>query len=148
MKKRVFSGLMSLIGPISPIGLIGPIGLIVLIGLMGCSEKPSPEAAAMDAAQQYYESMVEGDYDAYLAGRADMEQMPASYREQLATSYKQFMTQHTEVHGAIASVKASRAINDNSLQLMQVFLLVSYADSTQEEIVVPMVEREGEWKMK
>ena len=51
-------------------------------------------------------------------------------------------------NGSIASVKASRAINDNSLQLMQVFLLVSYADSTQEEIVVPMVEREGEWKMK
>jgi len=31
---------------------------------------------------------------------------------------------------------------------MQVFLMLNYADSLHEEIVVPMVMRNGEWKMK
>jgi hypothetical protein len=48
----------------------------------------------------------------------------------------------------VTSFTASRATMDSTLQLMQVFLLVNYADSMQEEIVVPMVERNGKWKMK
>jgi hypothetical protein len=31
---------------------------------------------------------------------------------------------------------------------MQVFLLLSYGDSTREEIVVPMVTQRGAWMMK
>ena len=37
---------------------------------------------------------------------------------------------------------------DSTQQYVQVFLNLNYADSTQEEIVVAMVERAGEWKMK
>ena len=133
MKKRFFIGLMGLLG---------------LISLMACGEEPTPEDAAMASAQQSYESLLEGDYELFLAGRADAEQMPASYRQQLITTYKQFIVQHKEEHGDIASITASRAQMDSTLQLMQVFLMVCYADSTLEEVLVPMVERNGEWKMK
>ena len=133
MKKRFFIGLMGLLG---------------LISLMACGDEPTPEAAAMASAQQSYERLLEGDYESFLAGRADAEQMPASYRQQLITTYKQFIVQHKEEHGDIASITASRAQMDSTLQLMQVFLMVCYADSTLEEVLVPMVERNGEWKMK
>ena len=103
----------------------------------------------MKAAESYYASLLDGDYEAFLAQRADVESMPASFREQLLVAYKQFVRQQQDAHeGGIASFTASRAQMDSTLQLMQVFLLVNYADSTQEEIVVPMVERDGKWMMK
>ena len=46
------------------------------------------------------------------------------------------------------AVSAPRAQMDSTLQQMQVFLILQYADSTQEEIVVPMVEHNGRWQMK
>jgi len=121
---------------------------LLTVLLMACADKPTPEAAAMDSAQQSYESLLKGDYESFLAGRADVEQMPESYRQQLMTTYKQFITQQQEAHGGIASITASRAEMDSTLQLMQVFLMVCYSDSTLEEVLVPMVERNGEWKMK
>ena len=120
----------------------------MVIGLVACGGAESPEEAAMKAAEEYYNGLKDGDYEAFLAGRADMEGMPASFNEQLLVAYKQFVRQQEEAHVGIASFTASRAQMDSALQMMQVFLMVNYADSTQEEIVVPMVERQGEWKMK
>ena len=122
--------------------------LLMAIGLVSCGGAESPEEAAMKAAEEYYNGLKDGDYEAFLAGRADMEGMPASFNEQLLVAYKQFVRQQKEAHVGIASFTASRAQMDSALQMMQVFLMVNYADSTQEEIVVPMVERQGEWKMK
>ncbi len=122
--------------------------LLMVIGLVACGGAESPEEAAMKAAEEYYNGLKDGNYEAFLAGRADMESMPASFNEQLLVAYKQFVRQQEEAHVGIASFTASRAQMDSALQMMQVFLMVNYADSTQEEIVVPMVERQGEWKMK
>ena len=122
--------------------------LLMAIGLVACGGAESPEEAAMKAAEEYYNGLKDGDYEAFLAGRADMEGMPASFNEQLLVAYKQFVRQQEEAHVGVASFTASRAQMDSALQMMQVFLMVNYADSTQEEIVVPMVERQGEWKMK
>ena len=122
--------------------------LLMAIGLVACGGAESPEEAAMKAAEEYYNGLKDGDYEAFLAGRADMEGMPASFNEQLLVAYKQFVRQQEEAHVGIASFTASRAQMDSALQMIQVFLMVNYADSTQEEIVVPMVERQGEWKMK
>lgn len=121
---------------------------LIAAGLVACSGKQSPEEAAMKAAEEYYSSLKDGDFETFLAGRADMEGVPSSFSEQLLVVYKQFVRQQEESHGGINSFVASRAQMDSTLQLMQVFLMVNYVDSTQEEIVVPMVERQGEWKMK
>ena len=102
----------------------------------------------MKAAVDCYEALLDGDYVTFLEGRAGMDSIPDSFREQLLVSYKQFMHLQQEAHQGIKSIEPMRALPDSSLNLIQVFLLVSYADSTHEEIVVPMVEHDGEWKMK
>ena len=56
--------------------------------------------------------------------------------------------QQKKAHKGICSVTAGRAVADTVDHIIQVFLMINYADSVQEEIVVPMVERGGEWKMK
>lgn len=126
------------------------MGLMSLMGLMGftsCGEA-SREDKAKEAAQEYYQALLEGDYQAFLNGRAHMDSIPDSFREQLLTAFKQFMRQQEEAHQGVVSFVPTRAEDDSLLQVMQVFMMVNYGDSTREEIVVPMVEHQGKWMMK
>ena len=129
------------------IGLMGLMGLIGLMGLMGCREA-SREDKAKEAAQEYYQALLEGDYQAFLDGRAHMDSTPDSFREQLLVAFKQFMHQQKEAHQGVVSFVPTRVEEDSLLQVMQLFMMVNYADSTHEEIVVPMVEYQGKWMMK
>ena len=110
--------------------------------------KESAEQKASDAAESFYRNLYNGDYEAFLNGKVNAENMPESYRKALITSYKQHVATVKEQHRGVKDVEATRAKMDTTLQLMQVFLLLQYGDSLQEEIVVPMVEQEGEWKLK
>ena len=121
---------------------------LIIALLAACSSDKSPEALAMKAAQQSYSALVKGDYEKFLEARVGMESIPDSYREELLTSYKQFMSQQNHEHGGIDEVLALRAHPDSVLHIMQVYLSLHFNDSTIEEIVVPMVEHNGQWKMK
>ena len=121
--------------------------LAVLVFLVGCG-KASPEELASLAAEGYYHHLTAGEYEQFLQGKAGADSLPEDYREQLLTGYKQFMAQQQKSHQGIRSVQTTNARMDSTLQLMQVFLLLEYGDSTQEEIVVPMVEHDGRWRMK
>ena len=126
---------------------LATIVTIVSICLTGCS-KPSAEQQAMNTVLQSYEALLAGDYATFLNGRAYMDSIPESFREQLLVGCKQFIRQQQEAHEGIVGFEASRCQMDTLQNLMQVFLLVHFADSTTEEITVPMVEYQGEWKMK
>ena len=122
--------------------------LAVVLGLCGCTEK-TPEQQAIDTVLESFEGLIEGDYEAFLNGRSGMDDIPDSYREQLLVAYKQFIHQQRKAHGDISSIVALRTQTDPVARQMLVFLMVNYADSTNEEIVVPMVEdADGLWKMK
>ena len=117
------------------------------MGLIGCSEK-SKEEQAMEAAQEYYDALLQGDYETFLNGRIHMDSIPESFREQLLVGFKQFVRQQQEAHQGIENFQPTRVVEDSLLQMMQVFMMVNYSDSTHEEIVVPMIEQDGKWKMK
>ena len=127
-------------------GLMGLMGLMEM-GLMGCA-KATPEELASLAAEGYYRHLVAGEYELFLQGKAGADSLPEDYREQLLAGYKQFMAQQQAAHQGIRGIQTTNAHPDSTLQLMQVFLLLEYGDSTQEEIVVPMVEHDGRWRMK
>ena len=89
-----------------------------------------------------------GDYDRFLEGRQGMDGIPESFREQLLTTYRQFMAQQKQFRGGVVGVEASRAVPDSTLDLMEVFLLLNYKDASTEEIVVPMVQEGDQWLMR
>lgn len=133
--------------------LLVMVALCCGLMMQACTDdKRTPEEKALDEAKECavnsYQELIEGDYEAFLNQRADFETMTDDYREQLTTAYKQFMHEQQKEHGGIQSVKVTNARIDSSLNKIMVFLMLNYADSLQEEIVIPMVEHNGSWKLK
>ena len=126
------------------------IGLMGLIGLMGCSEELTPEQQAAEAAQSYYQRLLDGYPDGFLVGKANYDQYPSDYRQQLVKANEQFVKDMKQKHNGLRAVAVSLNVGrtDTTLHVVYSFLLLSYGDSTQEEVIVPMVQVDGEWKMK
>ena len=124
------------------------LALLLLALLVACSKELTPTEQAMEAVKENYTNLFDGRYEAFLKGRVGIDSIPDSYRGELLTSYKQFVIQQKQAHGGINSFVVTNAKADSTLNIMQVFLTINYADSMKEEIVVPMVEHNGEWKMK
>ena len=124
-----------------------PAFILALLLSMACAN-PSPEEMASIAAKGYYNHLVNGEYEAFLEGKEGADSLSDDYREQLLTSYRQFMAQQNRDHHGILDIRISNAVTDTVLQYTNVFLVLCFGDSVNEEIVVPMVERNGSWRMK
>ena len=119
-----------------------------LVCLVGCSAELTAEQQASQAAKMYYDHLVAGRYEQFLEGRVGTDSLPADYREQLLAACEQFMAQQAKAHQGISNVRISNARKDTLTDYVSVFLLLCYADSAEEEIVVPMVEHNGQWCMR
>ena len=121
--------------------------LVFLVQWAACSS-PTKEELASLAAKGYYQHLIEGDYEHFLEGRVMADSLPDDYRSQLIDGYSQFLAQQVKARGGINEVRISRAFTDSTQQYTSVLLMLCYADSTTEEVVVPMVEHNGRWMMK
>ena len=123
--------------------------LISLLLLVSCSSnEQTPEEQAGIAAKGYYDRLQAGDYEGFLKGKTGMDSLSSDYRIQMLAVFKQYKQELESIHGGVADVTVSNVRNDSLLQMMQVFLLLQFRDSTKEEIIVPMVQKNGEWKMR
>lgn len=115
----------------------------------GCSkDEPTKPLDAAETALQSYEALYDGNCEEFLKARANYDEMPENYREALLTCYQQHVAEVNQQHGGVTKVEATRTQNDTVNNVVQVFMMVSYNDSTQEEIVVPVVKVKDEWKLK
>ena len=121
--------------------------VFALLVVASCSD-PTPEDLASLAAKGYYDHLIHGEYEEFLEGKAGVEGLSDNYRNQLLTTYRQFMAQQNQAHHGIREVRISRATTDTIQHLTSVFLVLCYGDSVNEEIVVPMVEQGRGWRMK
>ena len=117
---------------------------------VGCSSTSSPEEQASQAALSYYQRLLNGYPDGLLAAKADVDSLPADYRKQLEKGYVQYLSDIKEKHGGLRAVDVSSNIAriDTVQKVAYAFLILSFNDSTQEEITVPMVEINGKWCIK
>lgn len=121
--------------------------LALLLIALGCGGTDPAEVASA-AAKEYYKLLLEGKYDEYVDGFYRPDSIPGSYRSQLIDNAKMFMAQQKEERRGLLDVRVVSAKVDTSLHVANVFLILSYGDSTNEEIVVPMVEQKGVWYMR
>ena len=129
------------------------IGLCAVTMLLCCTEKTQTtpvddETRAGGVALECYRALyIQNQPEAFLRGRVVFDSLDEEQRQQLITFYKQHVLKVERQRGAVRNIDFSRAELDTALNVMQVFLKMTYGDATQEEIVVPMVERDGEWRM-
>ena len=122
------------------------VSLALLVTACGSASK---EELASLAAKGYYEHLIHGEYEQFYEGMDQREYTSqADYRSQMLDNLRQFMARQEQEHRGILEVRVSNAVTDTTQQLTNVFLVLCFGDSTNEEVVVPMVERQGAWRMK
>lgn len=125
------------------------VGFLFLT-LCACTQQkePTQEELAGQAAKEYYDHLLADDYEAFLSGKADADSLPQDYRVQLLATVKQYKQALEQSHDGITKVTISSVRHDDTQPMMHAFLLLHFKDSVKEEIIVPMVLREGQWKMR
>ena len=126
--------------------------------LAACSSEVSQEKRALTTAQKYYEQLVAGDYNSFVEGSLmGQDSVPEVYKSQMLLNAQMFMERIQTEHRGIKSVKPLRATVDtiklrvaNEPEAVkeivaQAYLSLGFADSTKEEIVVPMVLKNDIW---
>ena len=125
------------------------LSAVALLMLAACEKKQiNPNEVMGNAAKIYYGYLIEGKYDAYVDGFYQPDSIPGSYREQLIVNAKQYIGQIKDDHSGLAAVQPVRAKTNTAHHVGRAFLMLCFADSTKEEIVVPMVLHEGNWYLK
>ena len=135
------------------------LGVILsLMGIAACSSDVSQEQRAMTTAKKYYEQLVAGDYEGFVESTViSQDSLPADYKEQLVLNAKMYVERMQNEHQGIRSVKAMRAQVDtlkanNSDEILVItaraFVALGFADSTKEEVLVPMVLKNDVWYLR
>ena len=122
--------------------------IFYLLFSVACSTTPEEQAAR--AARGYYQCLIDDCPEEFLQGKANADSLPDSYRAQLLMAINQYRADMLDKHNGLHEVQVSDNVarRDSSLNLTYAFLILCYGDSTREEIIVPMVERDGQWLMK
>lgn len=115
---------------------------------VACSSGPDPGEVAAQAAKEYYTQLLAGKYEHYVDGFYRPDSIPASYRRQLIDNAKMFVGQQKAERRGILDVRVVNAVADTVKRSANVFLIFAYGDSTNEEVVVPMVQHRGVWYMR
>ena len=127
----------------------------VFLGLAAClllaCGSGTPEEMASLAAKGYDEHLMRGEYRQFLEGK-DFQALDTigtiDRLKEHEINLRQFMAQQEKAHHGIREVRISNAQTDTIQKVTNVFLVLCFGDSINEEIVVPMVERQGRWRMK
>ena len=118
--------------------------------LIACGGKSDDNPSEMvgRTAKLYYDNLLHGRYDVFVDGFYRPDSIPGSYRSQLIDNARMYVAQMNDDHHGLARVDLIRATADTARNEGRAFLLLCFADSTREEIVVPMVRVEKLWMMR
>lgn len=132
----------------------GPLGvsrqwlvtlLTALYACVSCGQGVDEHAVVRAAAQQYYDSLLAGNYPGFVSGMAGTAHLPQSCRQQLVDMVAQYADEMKGKGGMAKAVATRDSLMDS---IAYVFLDVTFGDSTMEQVGVKMVREGGEWKMR
>ena len=118
----------------------------VVTMLSACSDGLSKERHAVRAAaERCYGYLQKGECEKFVGEIAYADSMPEAYREQMVVLLQEFVANQQAQHGGWAFV---RAVGDTIVaDQAHVSLQICFADSTLEEVGLPMVKVGKHWKM-
>lgn len=104
--------------------------------------------AAAHAAKAYYDELIDGTCEDFVRGMNLPERVPSEYWDQLVDNARMFVEEQQKQHGGLREVRVVNCVNDSVQPYANAFLLLCFSDNTIEQVVVPMVKRDGKWYMK
>lgn len=122
--------------------------LFVAMVIVACTSSLDEGEVAARAAKEYYGYLLQGNVASFVDGHYRPDSIPDTYREQLITNTKMYVNQQNEEHRGIKDIRIVDTKTDMQKHAANVFLVLSFGDSTSEEIVVPMVESGGVWYLR
>ncbi len=122
--------------------------LFVAMVIVACTSSLDEGEVAARAAKEYYGYLLQGNIASFVDGHYRPDSIPDTYREQLIANTKMYVNQQNEEHRGIKDIRIVDTKTDMQKHAANVFLVLSFGDSTSEEIVVPMVESGGVWYLR
>lgn len=119
--------------------------IVMLTVVVACSKLTREQRRVRRAAEKSYAYLQEGKYERFVGALAYADSMSDDYRAQMVDLVKAFAAKEEKLHGKLlsATVTGDTIIGEQA----HVYLQVTYADSTSEEIGLPMVKVGKKWKM-
>lgn len=124
------------------------------VGLAACSgakaeEERDPNVLLDADVEAMYNIYISGDYAAYVNQMESLDDKPESYRKQMADLMKQRHRQQEEDHnGGPAACHVKDLKINHEGRYCDAFIVVTYKDSTEEEILLPLVFKNEKWRLK
>ncbi len=122
--------------------------LVLVLGTSlfeSCKDRIDEHAVVRALAQQYYDSLMVGNYEWFVSGMAGTDSLPHSYRQQMIDMIAQHVDEMRTKGGMVKAVATRDSLLDS---VAYVFLDVTFGDSTVEQVGVKMVRERNLWKMK
>ena len=117
--------------------------VILMTTLISCSG--DDHSRVRRAAEKSYAYLQKGKYEKFVSEIAYADSMSEDYRAQMVDLVHEYTAYLQRQHGDMADVTA---IDDTIIgDQAHVYLQITFADSTSEEIGVPMVKAGKHWKM-
>lgn len=122
---------------------------VVAMTFSSCGKTPvETEKVVATTAKLYYEYLMQGKYGDFVAGIDHHVPASEAYDKQLEDNAKLFVKRQEILHNGLVGIEVADAEVDAESHTANAFLVFSFADSTSEQVVVPMVERDGIWLMR
>lgn len=125
--------------------------LLAVLCCTACSrKKPGIDhgAVAAQAARRYYRQLLAGKYENFYKGLNMTDSVPESFHRQMLTNLEQYRQRQDTLHGGVKAVRIHGAQFSGKDSTASAYLVFSYGDGSEEQIVVPMVKRRHVWLMR
>ena len=106
------------------------------------------EDVAANTARLYYQYLIQGKYDDFVAGMDRHVEFSQNDVRQLVENAKLYVGRQQNLHQGIKSVSIAASQVDSAQHTAMVFLVMEFADNNKEQILVPMVQRDSIWLMR
>lgn len=121
---------------------------LCVVFFFACKQEEDPAQVAANAAQVYYDHLLQGHYADYVDGTWRPDSIPADYRQQLIDNAKMFASQMKTEHRGMKAVAINHATYDEQSQTANAYLTLTFHNGDVEQILVPMLYRDGLWWMR
>lgn len=124
---------------------------LTLLAFLSCSKqfpKTDPHETARQAAERYYNFLMENKFDSLVLGIYAPDSLPADYRSQLANAMAQYKMSETKRRGGLTAFQVTGdSIMADSIN-GYVTIRLTFADKSTEQTILPLIYDNEKWKMK